>query len=143
MRRVGWQFHVTKRFLASKGAEWHPTLAAERAPKPVIEIPVPVQQRALKRLSKVPNASLPKLLWRLISRVIMWSLTLHSLLKVRAEKWRYPDRFKGDVHKPPIVQCRNTTLDHFPRQTYSQREKLPLASEHWQVRECHAMIALN
>ncbi len=72
--------------------------------KPVIRIPVRVQQKALKRVAKVRS-----------SRFVM-------------------DRFEGDRTLPPVIQCRRSELDHYQRQTYSKVDQIRLASEEWNSR---------
>jgi len=46
------------------------------------------------------------------------------------------DRFEGQRHRP-IVVCRRSELNHYYRQTYSVKDIIPLASEHWQSRRTH------
>ena len=74
--------------------------------KPIISIPVRVNQRAIKRQEKIRIKELEE---------------AHS---------RYS---KGDL-KFPIIKCRRPELDHFRGQTYAPFKSLPMASEHWMSR---------
>ena len=74
--------------------------------KPIISIPVRVNQRAIKRQEKIRIKELEE---------------VHS---------RYS---KGDG-KFPIIKCRRQELDHFRGQTYAPFKSLPMASEHWMSR---------
>ena len=74
--------------------------------KPIISIPVRINQRAIKRQEKIRIKELEE---------------AHS---------RYS---KGD-RKFPIIKCRRSELDHFRGQTYAPFKGLPMASEHWMSR---------
>ncbi len=33
--------------------------------------------------------------------------------------------------QPPIIKCKNSRMNHYPRQTYNKFKSIPLASENW------------
>ena len=81
-------------------------IMSNKIAKPIISIPVRVNQRAIKRQEKIRIKELEE---------------AHS---------RYS---KGD-RKFPIIKCRRSELDHFRGQTYAPFKGLPMASEHWMSR---------
>ena len=76
--------------------------------KPVITIPVRVNQRAIKRQEK---------------------------LRMRELEAKHSKYYKGDRNLPPIITCRRPELNHFKGQTYPPFKRLPMASEQWMSRK--------
>ena len=76
--------------------------------KPVITIPIRVNQRAIKRQEKI---------------------------RMRELEAKHSKYYKGDRNLPPIITCRRPELNHFKGQTYSPFKRLPLASEQWMSRK--------
>ena len=75
--------------------------------KPVITIPLRVNQRAIKRQEKI------------------------RMKELEAKHSKY---YKGDRTLPPLIKCRRSELDHFKGQIYPSFKKLPMATEHWMSR---------
>ena len=75
--------------------------------KPVITIPLRVNQRAVKRQEKI------------------------RMKELEAKHSKY---YKGDRTLPPLIKCRRSELDHYKGQIYPSFKKLPMATEHWMSR---------